>query len=910
MSEPRPGAPELRRFARAGGEPVEAAIDDEIAFHLESRVSELRARGLSEAEARHAAQSEYGDIEASRRELAAVDRTLRRRRRIARAFDGVGQDLRHAIRSLRRAPTFGLAAFGTLAIGVTALTNMFAIVDAALLRPLPYHDPATLVGAWHDMPAINLPHAPQAVQTYFTYATQARTIQGIGIYHETAANVSIAGQSADPQRLEVAACTASLFGVLGTAPLRGRLITADEDRPGAAPVVMISEGMWRSSFGSDPAIVGRRIDVNGISRQIVGVLPRSFQIPTSRVALWIPLNLDPANPPANAFTYGGIARLKQGVTPAAAERDFASVLPRAATLYPQFVPGVSTRQILAQTRPRPILTPLRDDIVGSISNTLWLTAAAAALLFLVACINVGNLALVRFDARHSELAVRQALGSSHARIARSYLAEIAIVALAAGITAIALSRAALGVLVGKSPIDLPRLTEVALDGRCVLVAVAASTCAALLSGAIPLYRLRGGSLMLGRGTRGGTAGRVAHRTRQTLVVAQIALALVVLAGSGLLVRSFMRLNAVRPGFDADHLATYWVSLPANRYPKDSAVVRFYASLLDRARALPGIVSAGLTSRLPLVPRGFNDNPFYAEGAISKDETLPPLQLFTTVAGDYFQTMHIPLLIGRAFYAIDQQREGDAVISSRTAAMFWHDSTGRSAIGKRFRVLPTSRWYTVVGVVGGTRDSSLITSPTPVVYFPQTEYTDPAEHQTARTMALVLRTRADPGSLNPAVRGIVRTLDASLPLFDVQPMAAAVRASTARLRFTALVLAAAALVTLGLGALGLYGVMGYVVALRRREIGIRIALGASPAAVAGATTREAMTVAAIGLAAGLALFFVAAPLARTAVFGVPTWDPLALGGALSVLLGAAMLASWVPARRAARIDPAEALRAES
>jgi predicted permease len=454
------------------------------------------------------------------------------------------------------------------------------------------------------------------------------------------------------------------------------------------------------------------------------------------------------------------------------------------------------------------------------------------------------------------------------------------------------------------------LAEVSLDGRCVLFALVAASCAVLLGGTIPLRRLRRGTLLLNRSTRGGTAGRAANRTRQTLVAAQIALGLVALAGSGLLVRSFLRVSAVRPGFDADQVATYWMSLPPGRYAKDTAIVRFYSTLFDRARAVPGVVSVGLTSRLPLVQRGFNDNPFYVEGALSTDEKLPPLQLFTTVGGEYFQTMRIPLMAGKYFDAMDQQREGDAIISSRTASMFWHDSSGRLVIGKRFRVLPTSRWYTVVGVVASVRDSSLMKSPAPVVYFPQTEYTDPAQRQTARTMALVIRTRSDPSSLNSEVQRIVRALDPSLPLFDVQPMATAVRASTARLRFTALVLGTAALVTLMLGALGLYGVMGYVVALRRREIGIRIALGAAPSTVAAATTRDALRVTSIGLAVGLGLFAAAAPFARAALFGVAAWDPVAITCAVLILLVAAMLASWLPARRAAQVDPAEALRTEA
>ena len=909
MSMRRPDGSEVRRVVSIGDPPIEAAVDDEIAFHVESRVTELLAQGLSPSDARRVALAEYGDVQASRRELAAVDRHLRRRRRAARWLDGIAQDIRHGLRSLRRRPTFCVAAVGTLALGIGALTTMFAIVDAILLRPLPYRHPERLVGTWHDMAVINLPHAPQSAQTYFTYATQARTIDGIGLYIESSANISTSKQGADPQRLSIVGCTATLFRVLGVAPLRGHVITEDEDTPDAEPVAVISEDFWHSMYGSDPGVVGRLIDVNGESLRIVGVLPRSFQIPRAGIALWVPLGIDPANPPPAAFSYGGIARLKPGVSRAMAERDFASVLPRAAELYPKFVPGISTGQILTQTKPRPFLTPLRDDVVGAVSTTLWATAAAAVLLYLVACINVGNLALVRFDARRPELAVRQALGAGRARLARAYFSEIAIFALVSGLVALVIARIALGLLVSKGPADLPRLVEVGIDWRSVLFALFATAGAAMLSGVIPLERLRRGTLPLARGSRGGTASRAANRTRQTLVAVQIALALVVLAVSGLLVRSFARLNSVRPGFDADHVATYWVSLPASRYRTDTAIVRFYASLLDRARALPGVLSAGLTTRVPLVRRGFNDNPLYAEGVIQADQKLPPLQLFTTIGGDYFQTMHIPLLSGKRFDAMDVQREGDAIVSSRTAAMFWHDSTGRSVIGKRFRVLPTSRWYTIVGVVGSTRDSSLATAAVPGVYFPQTETTDPTGAQTAHTMALVLRTATDQSTLTPAVHRIVRELDASLPLFDVQSMTSAVRASTARLRFTVLVLGAAALVTLALGALGLYGVMGYVVALRRREIGIRIALGATPGAVAGATTREAMAVTAIGLGAGLVLFAAAAPLARSMVFGVAAWDPMAVGGAAAMLVAAAVLASWMPARRASRVDPAETLRAD-
>jgi predicted permease len=909
-NEPR--IPGLRRSVHLPDQRIETDVDDEIAFHLESRVRALVSQGRTQHDARRTAEAEFGDLRASRRELTAVDRRRRRRERIEHSLETIAQDLRYAVRSLRRSPAFTITAVVTLVIGIGAAVAIFAIVNSVLLRPLPFKNPDRLVGAWHDFPLLGMTHGQQAAITYWTYQTQAHTIDGIGIYDESAANVAFDGSSAGaPQRVTTALFSASLFSVLGVSPTYGRVFTESEDLPGAAPVMLISYGMWRAQFGGDPKIIGRTLAVDDVRREIVGVMPPSFRLPTAETEIWIPLGLDRAKPPASAFGYTSIARLKPGVTVADAQRDFTAVLPRVVESFPNFVSGITTKMMMDQVRPRPVLNPLRDDITGGIAGTLWMMAGAAGLLLLVACANVANLTLVRADARQRELAVRAALGAGRSRIMRYYFSESAALASAAGLFGLAAAWIIVRILVARGPTDIPRLAEIAVDSRVVLFAVAITALAAAACSVIPALRMgRGsGSLALREGSRGGTAGRGQHRVRSALVAAQIALCLVVLAGSGLLVRSFEQLHAVRPGFDPEHVATLWMSLPRARYTSDIDVVRLYSTLMDRVAQLPGVKSVGATSWLPLASRGLNPNPLYPEEQPEYATKLPPLENFTMVGGEYFRAMAIPLLAGKLFDRMDTQREGDAIISSRTAEFFWKDPTGVAALGKRFRALPGGPWFTVVGVVGNTRDSTLDAPPSPTVFFPEVVQADAHIKKPARTMALVVRTTGEPTSIVPAVQRLVREIDPTLPTFDVRPMSEALRASTARLAFTILILAGAAVVTLTLGAVGLYGVMAYVVTLRRRELGIRIALGASPRGVAAATTRQGVALTSVGVAGGFVLFTVAARFMRTFLFGVAPWDPLTVAGATLTLFVVATLASWIPARRAGRVDPAEALRAE-
>ncbi|MFI5367191.1 MAG: FtsX-like permease family protein, partial [Candidatus Binatia bacterium] len=402
-----------------------------------------------------------------------------------------------------------------------------------------------------------------------------------------------------------------------------------------------------------------------------------------------------------------------------------------------------------------------------------------------------------------------------------------------------------------------------------------------------------------------------HHVRGGLVTTQIALALVVLAGSGLLMRTFQRLNAIRPGWNPEHVSTFWMSLPRASYKGDLSVVQFYSRLEQRVAALPGVQMVGVTSRLPLETHAVsqNQNPLYPEDDPSYTTKLPPLQLFSAADADYFRAMGIPLLVGRTFDRVEAQREGDAIVSRSTAQFFWKDSTGVSALGKRFRPLPTGRLYTVVGVVGDTRDTALADPPSQAVYFPVTADPGSVLAGTQRTMALVVRTAGEPTSIVPAVQQAVHDLDPTQPVFDVRPMTAVLRSATAQLSLIILILSSAAAVTLILGAVGLYGVLAYVVTLRRRELAIRIALGAPPRAAAAAMTRYGLTLTSVGIAFGLPIFALVARFLRAQLFGVAASDPLTLGGSALILFAIATLASWMPSRRAAQVDPADALRSE-
>ena len=819
--------------------------------------------------------------------------------------------LSHVVRSLQRSPLFSVTVILALTIGLGSAAAIFAIVNGVLLRPLPFGHPDRLVGAWHDMPALSMHHAPQTPGTYFTYQRFAKSLDRIGVYQQGSANVSEPDGRGQPERMAVAYTTLDVIPLLEVSPILGRTFSAAEDAPKRPNVAIISEGLWRARYGGTRDVIGKKLLVFGRPTEIIGVMPVRFRFPSRNTQLWLPLQLDPNAPFPGGFSYPGVARLKPGVTLEAAQREFANVLPRIVEVSPILAPGVTTQMLLDQAKPVPKLVPLRDDVIGDIARTLWIVAATAVLVLLVTCANVANLLLVRADARHRELAVRSALGAGRSRIMVHFFTESALLAAISAVLGLGMAYAATRMLVSAGPANIPRLAEIRVDAATIAFTLVVATIVALACSAIPAIRFMRSDALSGLrdGTRGGTAGANRQRARRALVAAQMAFALVVLAASGLLFRSFQRLHAVRPGFSPDGVATLWLALPELRYPNDTSVARLYAQLAERARQLPGVSAAGISSHIPLQENGMNFDPFYVEGDASTATKIPPLEVYATVDAGYFETMGIPILAGHTFDRIERQHGNEAIISRETAIHFFHDSTGRSALNRRFRELPSGPWFTIIGVVGSVRDTSLQAPPARSVYYPQAVSQDTMSAGPHRTMALVARTRGDVAATTRELQRLVRELDATLPTFQVRSMREVTESSIARLSFTMTVLGVAAGVTLVLGVVGLYGVIAYIVTLRTRELGVRIALGAQPRAVAAMVTRQGLVLSGAGIVAGLVLVAVAARFLRSFLYEVAPTDPVTLAAASGLLLAFALMASWVPARRAARVDPMEALRGE-
>ena len=815
--------------------------------------------------------------------------------------------LRHALRSLKRTPVFTVAAILTLVLGIGAVAATFAIVYGVLLAPLHFGHPDRLVSIGLDPRSAEVRRMQQPPGVYFTYQRFARRIESIGFYRTGNANIWTTGTGEDsPERLTATWVTASTIPLLQVAPLLGRAFTNDEDRPNSPMVVILSESVWRSRFHAATDVIGKKVYINSILREIVGVMPERFAFPDAETRLWMPTRLDPNSATVGDFTYSGVARLAPGATREQAQRELTSLLPRVAELFPRLESGTATSAWINEERPASVVTPLRDEVTHGIARTLWMLAVAAALVLLVAWANVSNLMLIRADGRQFELAVREALGASRLRIVTHFLGEALVLTTVAGAVALLAAWGAVRALVAFGPADVPRLAELGLDLTTVGFVAAVAMVGAIVCGAVPMIRLRRGALSINLrdGGRGDTAGKTRQRVRATIAALQIAVALVVVAGSALLLRTFHRLYEERPGFDATNVVTIWTQLPFARYV-DSSSVRFYAQFADAARNLPAVRAAGLTTRLPLGAGETRELSFGVEGE-GRSLSLP----ITVVDEGYFATMKIPVIAGRVFQRLGVQRDGDVIISQRAAATIWHDPTGRVAVGRRLTLQPSGPTYTVIGVVGDVRDHDLGTAPAATLYMPQSIPINPGMEPSARhTLALVVRTAGSPVAIVSDVRRIVRDLDPTVPIFNVEAMSDVVRASTARLSLTLMLMTAAAAITLVLGTIGLYGVMAYMVALRTREFGVRVALGADPEHLARAVAMRGLTLVAGGVAAGFVLYAIAAPFLRAFLYGVTTTDPLTLAGATLALVATASLASWLPARRAARVDPANALRAE-
>jgi len=889
-----------RRFWRPS---TDRDVDDELAFHLAMRAGLNEAAGMDAQTARDAALHRFGDLAEVRARCITISLERERRMRRLELWSTLRQHARYAVRRLRGAPGFAVAVLLMLALGIGATTAVFTVVDGVLLRPLPFRAPERLVSLSHTISVPGVPTVDQSEASILLYQRHARAFDGIAAWRGN--DVSIAGtgdgDAAAAERVVAAGVTASFFPVLGVTPLRGRPFTAEEDRPGAPAVVLLSEPLWRRKFGADPSIVGRQVTVNGVAREVVGIMPARFRYPSAATGVWYPLAIDPAHATALSFNYAGIARLRPGTSAAAAASEMARLIPQ---MYEEFAIPIP-RAMFDQAHIVPVVRPLRDVVVGDVSRLLWLLLGAVALLLAVACANVASLFLVRAEGAQRDLAVRTALGAGGGAVLAQYLGEAAILAAAGGTLGILLAVVGVhGLRTLPTGIDIPRLAEVGIDVRVVAFAVVVSALGALVVSLMPVLRARriAPAVVLKESSRSATVGRDRQRARSALVVAQVALALVLVAGSALMARSFARLRDVRPGFDATHVLTLRVALPRATYGDPARVVAFYDRLIAETRALPGVRDAAVTDWLPLT-NDHNDSATEIEDHPLPSGTVPPDHMMVSATPDYFRTMRIALLAGRVYGPQNAAHPAPEVMVSRAfAEQYWK---GTSPIGKRVRAALTPTWYTIVGVVADVHLTALEQPAEQTIYFPISAL-DSASSP-SRAVALTVRTAGDPSTLAAPVRALVRRLDPSLPTYDERSMDAVLSGAAARTRFTLLMLGVASLVALVIGAVGLYGVLAYGVTLRRREIGVRIALGAGTSDVTRMIARRGVALAALGVGAGLVGALVTTRFLHGLLYDVSPTDPIALAATCSVLLGVAAIASWLPARRAAAVDPIEALR---
>jgi putative ABC transport system permease protein len=886
--------PAWRRYVRFWGPNIDADVDDELRFHLDMRARDYETRGLPADDARRAAAERFGDVEGIEGALRAHDRRRERGRQRKEYMSDLTADLRYGLRAFARAPGFTSVALITLALGIGATTAIFSVVNAVILRPLPYADADRLVQVWMDNRRMGLREDLHSYANYADLRDQNRVFSGMAAYFTSGYNVT-AGCSeseCEPQRVATLFSTADLAQVLRVSPAMGRTFTVEEDAPGRDGVVLISHGLWTRMFASDQNILGRPIRLNGRERTIIGVMPPGFAVPSRDTELWVPMALTDDNKQSRgSFGFWSVARLKDGIEFSRAVADLNAIAKR---LEEQF-PG--NRDFGAYA------VPLPEQVVGrTLRTSLWVMMAAVAAVLLIACANVANLMLSRAAVREREISVRVALGAARTRLVRQLLTESVLLSVLGAALGTGLAWVGLRLLVGMAPEDIPRLDEIRIDlpilamtlGLAVITGITFGLAPALQSSRIAV----GGALR--DAIRGGTSGRRAQRLRRTLVAAQIALVVVLLTGAGLLIRSFLHLQRVDLGFRPDHLLTMRYVLPGAKYSTPQARVAFHASILERTRQLPGVEDAAFISDIFLSATPNSTT-------ISIDGRELPLQEqgievpIDAVSPEYFKVMGIRMLRGRTFTAADNLEAPQVVIINESMARhFWPNE---DAVGKRFRYggpQSTAPLMEIVGVVADMRRTGF---DSPVRY----ETFRPHTQRVTGSLRLVVRTKGDPLAMVTPVRAQIRSVDPEQPVFEIASMDQLLGSMIAQRRFSMTLLGTFAALALLLGVVGVYGVTSYLVAQRTREVGVRLALGAQPNQVVGMVVRQGMVVAAVGLAVGLAGAVVAGRFMTGLLYGVSPFD-IATLAAVAVVIGLATLAAnWVPALRAAHVDPLTALR---
>jgi predicted permease len=817
--------------------------------------------------------------------------------------------LRYSVRKLLRAPLFTGVAVLTLAVGIGSNTAIFSVVNAVLLEPLPFHDPDRLIGVWHEAPGLGFDQVNQSPALHFTYVEESRTLASVGMWDNS--HVSITGLER-PEQVEAIRVTHQIMPMLGVNPFMGRAFTPEDDTPDTSLTVILGHGYWQRVFGGDPGVLGRTLQVDGRSREIIGVMPEESEFLRWDPEVYLPFQFDPAQVGVGDFSYQAIARLRDGATVASVNADIDRMLPLAV----ERSPGGISLGMMREAGFAANVHPLVEDVVGEIGSTLWVLLGTVAIVLLIACANVANLFLVRAEGRQRELAVRKAMGASRGDVTGQLLLESVLLGGVGGAAGLVLAWGGLELLVALGPESLPRLSSVAIDGTVLGFTAAVSVVAGLLFGLIPALRYGSPDMVqaLKEGGRGGSAGKERHWARNGLVVAQMALALVLLAGSGLMVRSFQALRSVEPGFtDPGEVLTFRVSVPSAEVEGVPETALTHREILRKVQEIHGVAAAAFSSSVTMDRWDSNDGLEVEDFPVVGDE-IPPIRRYKWIGEGYHATMGNPVVAGRAVTWGDIEGQARVVmITEDLAREYW--STPAEALGRRVRSFGGSggegEWWEIVGVVGAIHDDGVDQEVVATVFWPQVvPGFEEGALRTPRSLAYAVRVRdGGPARLLPQVREAVWSVNPNLPVARVATLDELVADSMGRTSFTLVMLGIAAVVALFLGSVGLYGVISYIVAQRTREIGVRIAMGAETSDVSRMVLRQALVLAAAGVTIGLAAASGLTRLMASLLYGVSPMDPVTLGFVSVALASVALLASWLPARRAAGVDPVVALRSE-
>jgi predicted permease len=877
-----------------------------IQEHIEERTEELMEEGLPRTEAEQKARREFGNvtlIEERSREVWQWS-----------ALASVLTDLRLVFRRLKKSPGFAATVLLTLAIGIGANTAVFSVVNRVLLRPLPYPDSDRLVALWLNAPgAGGLANFASGLQLSasmnFTFSAHNRTFQTMGIWTSGTANVTGLAQ---PEQVRTALVSDGVLQALEVAPAAGRWLSAADQDPRGARTLMLSYGYWERHFGGDRRAIGRTLQVDSQPREVVGVMPRGFRLVDRDFDLLIPLALDPVHEKLAGFGYEGIGRLKPGVSLREADADIARLIP---VWMDSWSNGPGTNPHYYRLwKISPNFRSLKQQVIGNVGGVLWVVLATVGAVMLIACANVANLLLVRAESRQHELSIRAALGAGRGRIARELLFESLVLGIVGGVLAIGVADAGLRILVAAGPGNLPRLSEVALDARSLGFTLLLAVFSGLFFGSIPAWKYsRSRHLVIMGGTsRTASAGRAHQRSRNVLVVAQVAMALVLLISALLMIRTFAALRHVEPGFaGADQIETMRISIPEMLIADPRMVTRTQNSIADQIAAIPGVSSVGFAGAVPM--EGFDPNwdEIRVEGK-SYPGNEPPLRLFNYISPGYFHAMGTRFVAGRDFTWSDIYGLRPVVIvSDNFARESWGSAS--AAIGKRVRQFSSMPWQEVIGVVEDVRQHGVAENAPATIYWTamlNDPYTPTPAVDGPRSAIFAIRSsRAGNQNFIRQIEQAVWSVDASLPLASVRTMQEIYDGSLARISFTLVMLIIAGGMALALSIIGIYGVMSYAVAQRAREIGIRLALGAQRGRLSWTFVRSALILTATGMGIGVCAATASTELMRSLLFGVSPLDPVTWLTVLLMLLLAALVASYLPARRAAAVDPAVTLRAE-